>query len=508
MIEVGKYNTLKILRETSVGLYLGDDEDEDILLPNKYCPEEYKQDEEIVVFVYRDYADRKIATNLTPLIFINEFAILKVSAVSEVGAFLDWGLEKDLLVPFKEQRQKMEEGRWYIVYMDLDTKTDRLYASNKIEKHLQNEELSVEEGDQVDLIVMQKTDLGFSVIVNNQHKGLVFENEIFKTLKVGDKLKGYIKSIREDNKLDISLQAIGYLKSNDPNTQLIYNLLQENQGYLAITDKSSPEEISSFFGISKKAFKKAIGALYKLRKIELLADGIKIAEESEEPVPPVEQVKASSCETKKPDVTDYSSYWNKAYEKSPVEKLGWYEDSAGPTMLLINQTELEADARILSIGAGASTFIDDLLSDGFENIIANDISSTALDKLKERLGAESSQVEWILDDVTQAKALEKMPLIDLWQDRAVLHFFNDKADQDSYFNLIRKLVKPDGFVIIAAYNLDGAQTCCGLPVHRYNKTMLQAKIGKEFKLKESFDYMHDMPSGDTRAYIYTLFQRN
>ncbi|MFH1319201.1 MAG: S1-like domain-containing RNA-binding protein [Bacteroidota bacterium] len=276
MIEIGKYNKLRILRHTSVGLYLGDESGEDVLLPNKYCPESFNLEDEIEVFVYLDYAERKIATNLTPKIFLNEFSLLKVTAVTDVGAFLDWGLEKGLIVPFNEQRQKMEEGRWYVVYMDLDKKTDRLYASNKIEKLLQNEVLTIEEGEEVELLVLQKTDIGFSVIVNNTHKGLIFENEIFKELNIGDKLNGFVKKIREDKKIDISIHPIGYDNFNDSNSEIVYHTLMENKGFLAITDKSSPDEIYSQFGISKKAFKKAIGALYKQRKVTIQPKGIKL----------------------------------------------------------------------------------------------------------------------------------------------------------------------------------------------------------------------------------------
>jgi len=277
MIEVGKYNELEILRDTSVGLYLGDEaQEEDVLLPNKYCPKDFKIGDKLDVFVYRDYEDRKIATNLTPKIFLNEFAFLKVVSVSNVGAFLDWGLEKDLMVPFKEQRQKMEEGRWYVVYLDLDERTDRLFASNKIEHYLQNHELTVEIKQEVDIMVMQKTDLGYSVIVNGQHKGLVYKNEVFKTLKVGDSLKGYVKEIREDNKLDISLQPIGYEQFNDVNVDKVYRFLMEQDGYMILTDKSSPEEIYDTFNMSKKAFKKAVGALYKDRRISIEDKGIRL----------------------------------------------------------------------------------------------------------------------------------------------------------------------------------------------------------------------------------------
>lgn len=276
MIEIGRKNKLKILRQTSIGLFLGDVSGEDVLLPNKYCPKNFKTEDEIEVFVYRDHEGRKIATNLTPKIHLHEFALLQVTAVTEVGAFLDWGMEKELFVPFMEQRQKMKKGRWYIVYLELDTKTDRLYASNRIERHLQNDILTIKEKEEVELLVLQKTDLGFTVIVNNRHKGLLFNNEIFRELNIGDKLNGFVKKIREDNKIDISIQAIGYNKFIDTNSDLLYRALSENEGFLAVTDKTSPDEIYLQFGISKKAFKKTLGALLKQKKIKILPNGIKL----------------------------------------------------------------------------------------------------------------------------------------------------------------------------------------------------------------------------------------
>lgn len=279
MIEQGKYSRLKIIKRSTFGLFLGDDTGEEVLLPNKYCTDQMKPEGEVEVFIYRDSEDRKVATTLTPKIKLYEFALLKVKAVTKVGAFLDWGLEKDLMVPFREQRQNMEEGRWYIVYMDLDTKTDRLYASNRLERFLNNENLSVSEGDEVGLVVLHKTDLGYSVIIEHRHKGLVFDNEIFQDLHIGDCLKGYVKKIREDNKIDISLQPIGYRKFSETNSELIVQRLIEREGFLPLTDKSTPEEIYSQLGISKKAFKKSIGALYKLKKISIQPDGIKLLEE-------------------------------------------------------------------------------------------------------------------------------------------------------------------------------------------------------------------------------------
>ena len=276
MIDIGVYNELTILRSTSVGLHLGDEQGEDVLLPNKYCPEEYEVGDKIDVFVYLDYAERKVATNIDPKIKLHEFALLKTTSVENVGAFMDWGLEKELMVPFKEQRQNMEEGRWYVVYLDIDEKTDRLYATNKIEKRLQNENLTVEQGDEVDLLVYTKSDLGYSLIINNKHKGLVFDNEVFRELNIGDKLKGYVKEIREDNKIDISLSPVGYANYNDINANRILDKLHQNDGFIGINDKSSPHEIYDEFGISKKAFKKAVGALYKNRDISIEAKGIRL----------------------------------------------------------------------------------------------------------------------------------------------------------------------------------------------------------------------------------------
>lgn len=276
MIEIGKYNTLRILRETTVGLFLGDEDGEDVLLPNKYVPETYAIDDMITVFVYLDYDERKVATDITPLINLKEFALLQVAAVDEVGAFMQWGMEKHLLVPFREQRQKLEKDRWYIVYMDIDDKTDRLYASNKIEKRLRNEKLTVKVTEEVELLVYKETDIGFSVIVNHKHKGLVYKNEIYKELKIGDKLQGFVKRIREENKLDISLQAIGYDNFNSKNSEAVFKVIEQMGGFISITDKSSPEEIYAHFGISKKAFKKAIGDLYKNRKIKLEPTGTRL----------------------------------------------------------------------------------------------------------------------------------------------------------------------------------------------------------------------------------------
>jgi len=277
MIEIGKYNELEILRDTSVGLFLGDEEGEDVLLPNKYCPEDFEIGDVLRVFVYLDHEDRKVATNIQPPFQLNEFALLKVSAVTQVGCFMDWGMEKELLVPFREQPNKLEEGKSYIIRLMLDESTNRLYGSNRIEKFLQNEEIELELNQQVDIVVYRKTDLGYMVIIGNAHQGLVYENEIFKPIRIGDKMKAYIKNIGEENKIDISLQPIGYDNFIDSDTKLVLGLMVRNEGRLDLNDKSSPDDIYNTLGISKKAYKRAIGALYKKRLIVIDDRGIEFA---------------------------------------------------------------------------------------------------------------------------------------------------------------------------------------------------------------------------------------
>lgn len=277
MIKQGEISRLSIIKRSSFGLYLGDGSGEEILLPNKYCTDEMKPEGEVDVFIYRDSEGRKVATTSHPKISLHEFALLQVNAVTGVGAFMDWGLEKDLMVPFREQKQKLVERRWYIVYLDIDPKTDRLYASNRIERFLQNDKITVREGDEVGILIWQKTDIGYNVIINNIHKGLIFDNEVFTTLRIGDRLPGFVKKIREDGKIDVAIQAAGYRNTNDANSELILNQLKKNEGFLCLTDKSNPDEIYSILGISKKAFKRSIGALYKQKLITLETRGIKLS---------------------------------------------------------------------------------------------------------------------------------------------------------------------------------------------------------------------------------------
>lgn len=275
MIALGQFNKLEILRHTSVGLFLGDDTHSGILLPNKYMPEHYTIGEEITVFCYLDHDERPVATTLEPHIIVGEFQLLKVVEVNEFGAFLDWGLEKHLLVPFSEQRSKMQEGQWYVVHCYLDERSNRLVASNKIDKFLSNDELTVRVRENVELVVTRQTDLGWEVIVNNRHKGLVYFNEVFKKLAVGDVVAGCIKAIRRDNKIDVSLQPLGQ-KILEPAANKIYDTMLAHKGFLALNDKSDPETIKKELQMSKKTFKKGIGTLYKERKIEIKDDGIYI----------------------------------------------------------------------------------------------------------------------------------------------------------------------------------------------------------------------------------------
>ena len=274
MIHTGRTQALTILRHTGVGLFLGDGEDHEVLLPNKYVPEQFTTGEQLTVFVYRDSEDRQVATTLEPKVLLGGFAPLRVGHVGRFGAFVEWGLEKDLLVPFKEQQKKLEEGRWYVVHMALDEATDRLFGSTRIEQFLDNEELGVAERDEVSLLIFGRSDLGWSAIVNGKHLGLVHANEAYKPVTIGDRLTGYVKHIRPDNKLDLTLQPIGYRQYNDANVELLAKRLQQHGGFLPFTDKSSPEDIHRMFGISKKAFKQAVGALYKARQVRLDEQGI------------------------------------------------------------------------------------------------------------------------------------------------------------------------------------------------------------------------------------------
>ena len=263
MIQLGKYCTLKVVKELDFGMYLdGGEEFGEILLPTKYIPNGTKIGDELEVFLYLDSEDRIIATTLRPFAQAGEFAYLQVASVNRVGAFLDWGLPKDLLVPFREQRSEMKQGYKYIVYIYADVESRRLVASAKLNKFLDNTPVEYEYNQEVDLLVTQKTDLGWKVIVNSRHSGMIYDNEIFVPIQKGDRIKGYVKHIRSDEKLDITLQKTGYnVDAMDALAKEIFEKLKASGGIIPLSDKSSAEEIAEIFGCSKKSYKKAIGSI-------------------------------------------------------------------------------------------------------------------------------------------------------------------------------------------------------------------------------------------------------
>jgi predicted RNA-binding protein (virulence factor B family) len=272
-IHTGRIQELSILRHRKEGVYLGDDEVNEVLLPITERPDNAGDVATLRVFVYRNKEGQQVATLRMPKAQAGEFALLKVSAIRGAGARLDWGVDAELLVLHGEQERPMEEGRYYVVHVALAESTDRLFASSRVDRFLDNTELTVKEKEEVGLLVFDKSELGLHVIVNNRHQGLVHANEIFKHASIGDRITGYVKRVREDNKLDIVLQPIGYRQYIDAHTALLAKRL-EAKGMLPLTDKSSAEAIYAEFGISKKAFKKALGALYKERLVRLGDDGV------------------------------------------------------------------------------------------------------------------------------------------------------------------------------------------------------------------------------------------
>ena len=268
MVYIGEYAELRIDRFTSVGAYLEDDEGFEVLLPNKYLTDDLEENQTIRVYIYNDSEDRPVATTETPKIELNDFAFLRVKAVSNFGAFLDWGLEKDLLVPFKEQTAKMVEEGIYLVRLYRDDQTNRLVGSARINRYLDDEVTDLDPGDEVDLFIAEVTDLGRKVIVNGKYSGLIFKDRLVRPLKNGERTKGYVEYIREDGKIDISLAPIG-LEKFDEFSESVLAYLKKNGGVSTVTDNSSPDLIRAELGMSKKSFKKAVGNLYKNKKITL-----------------------------------------------------------------------------------------------------------------------------------------------------------------------------------------------------------------------------------------------
>ncbi|MAM28375.1 MAG: GntR family transcriptional regulator [Flavobacteriaceae bacterium] len=278
MLKLGEYQTLTILRDTDPGLFLGNPEGDEVLLPNKYRPDSFEIGEELDVFVYLDYDERPVATTLTPYLTLNTFGYLHCADVNEFGAFMDWGVQKQLFVPFKEQARPMKVGNWYIVYLYLDEQTQRLVGSSKTNKYLTNDNVDIEKFAVVDILVTHLTEKGANAIVNGKHHGLIYEGDIFEDIRTGDRIKAYVKKIRSDKKIDLVLQPPGY-RSIEPNANYVLDELKAAGGFLPLHDKSDPETIKNELGLSKKSFKKAIGSLYKDKQIVIKEDGIELLAE-------------------------------------------------------------------------------------------------------------------------------------------------------------------------------------------------------------------------------------
>lgn len=272
-IKIGQHNTLRVVKILDFGVYLDGGEMGEILMPTKWVPENTEVDDELDVFIYFDSEDRPIATTLKPKAMVGEFAWMKVKAVNRIGAFLDWGLDKDLLVPFKEQNAKMEEGRFYLVYLYVDPRSKRIAASAKLEKYLDIDPIDYEPDQEVDLLIWTKSDMGYKAIINQKHSGMLYFNEIFHDVMPGQMIKGYISRIRPDGKIDLKLQKTGY-QNIDQFSEILLQALEKSQGFIPLTDKSDPEEIYRLLGMSKKNFKKSVGLLYKRRWIRIDDSGI------------------------------------------------------------------------------------------------------------------------------------------------------------------------------------------------------------------------------------------
>ncbi|MCH4146837.1 MAG: S1-like domain-containing RNA-binding protein [Prevotella sp.] len=274
-IKLGDYNTLAITKAVDFGLYLDGGEEGEILLPKRYVPAEYKIGDELKVFIYLDQDERPVATTEQPLAKVGDFAYLQCAWVNEYGAFLNWGLMKDLFCPFREQKRRMETGESYIVHVHIDEESYRIMASAKVEHYFAEEPPSYEQGQEVDLLIWQKTELGFKVIIDNRYPGLVYEDQVFKYVHTGDRMKGYIATLREDGKIDVTLQPIGRKQVLDF-AETLLEYLKEHDGACELGDKSDAEEIRRRFQVSKKIYKKGISDLYKRHLIIIGEDGIKL----------------------------------------------------------------------------------------------------------------------------------------------------------------------------------------------------------------------------------------
>jgi predicted RNA-binding protein (virulence factor B family) len=275
MATIGNFNTLTIIDIIAHGAILDGESLGEILLPNRYVPKDAEINQQVNVFIYNDSLDRLVATTDKPKAKVGDFANLKVNQVNKIGAFLDWGLPKDLLVPFSQQYDKMELGRHYLVRVFMDETTERIAATTRIERHLDIWPAEYEKDEEVDLIIANKTDLGFKAIINNSHWGLIFQSDIFQPIRTGLKIKGYVKEIREDGKVTLVLNRSGKNKVVDFSDKLL-SYLVKNEGFSSLHDKSSPADIQKVFGVSKKAFKATVGHLLKQGKVSIESNGIRL----------------------------------------------------------------------------------------------------------------------------------------------------------------------------------------------------------------------------------------
>ncbi|MEE4617281.1 S1-like domain-containing RNA-binding protein [Pseudomonas alliivorans] len=275
MALIGRYNSLQVVKHTNFGLYLDGAQDGEILLPNRYIPKDVPSEDEdwLNVFIYLDSEDKLIATTEKPKVQVGEFASLKVVEVNSIGVFLDWGLPKDLLLPYSEEKRTLQAGDYCVVHVYLDKHTRRITATARLDRYLDKTPANYSVGQEVDLLVAEATDMGFKAIINNKHWGLIHKNEVFKFMRAGKQEKGFIKEIRVDGNISLSLQPVGAEAASSLNSKILAKL-RENNGTLPVSDKSDPQVISGLFGVSKGNFKKAIGALYKQGQIVIHADRI------------------------------------------------------------------------------------------------------------------------------------------------------------------------------------------------------------------------------------------
>lgn len=276
MVQLGQYNCLTVLKYVEFGLYLDGGDGLEILMPKRYIPEGTKEGDELRVFVYQDSEARLIATNERPYATVGQIGYLRINSVNQIGAFADWGTSKELLIPHREQAQRMEEGRRYLIYIYIDQISGRIAGTAKFDKFLDNVPPKFETNEEVEALVWKPTPMGWKVIINQTHTGLLYKNQIFQEIHTGERLRAWVRGVREDDKIDLSLQPLGYRQMIDPAESSILKALHNHNGFMPLTDHSTPELIAFELQMSKKTFKKAIGSLYKQERIAILPDGIKL----------------------------------------------------------------------------------------------------------------------------------------------------------------------------------------------------------------------------------------